>query len=343
MQLTSYPLPANFIDYFSVHVSLIPKIVDMRGPTERRASVTIEDRQSDGKSSSRWARVSSLDRSNRFVEMLKGYGIPVNFDQKTHLPIITDSMILQLEKKLKGKITDYIDLKPGVKITEKSPIKEREKVKENGVFMTQYDGQSGFPRLTKDLYNKFKNSNTVISKDKVEQEVSKINAPFIKALEEYKVEVETLKESERVANIPNIRHPHAQSISKNQAVTAESKPPLSRPEKKIDLAVTFGGSVNKHPSKVLPSEHRNSGVLKEVDRMKLLNEQNNNKEKDSVPLPNLRPTDRSRQKGQSSQMTKRTWRVMSAKRVERGSTPTTDRGNTSINSGYNTSIQVKLY
>jgi len=109
--------------------------------------------------------------------MLKGYGINVEFDPKTLAPIITDQMIKELERKTRGKISDQMDLKPGVKIIEKSP--EKEKVREKGLFMTKYDNQTGFPRITKDMYHKAKENTNIILKEKVEEELAKRNAAHI--------------------------------------------------------------------------------------------------------------------------------------------------------------------
>jgi len=124
-------------------------------------------------------RRGSADQTNKFVEMLKGYGIKVSLDPKTYAPIITDDMIKELERKTKGKILDQIDLKPGVKFIEPSPEKAKERVKERGLFMTQYDAQTGFPRITKKMYNQAKGASEIIEKHKIEEELAKVNASHI--------------------------------------------------------------------------------------------------------------------------------------------------------------------
>jgi len=122
-------------------------------------------------------RRNSGHQTNKFVEMLKGYGIKVEYDPKTQTPIITDQMIKELEKKTKGKIADQMNLKPGVKIIERSP--EKDKIREKGIFMTKYDNQTGFPRITKDMYLRAKESTNIILKERVEEELARKNAAHV--------------------------------------------------------------------------------------------------------------------------------------------------------------------
>lgn len=287
----------------------------MRDPTQK----TEEEGHTSGRHIIR--RKASLDKTNRFLEMLKGYGIKVEIDEKTREPKITDDIIKQLEKKSKGKISDVLEPMPGVKFTEKIPLKGQDRVKENGLFMTQYDTQTGFPRITKEMYKKVKEKNPIISKEKVEEEVSKHNISALAAQQNNNYYPESRDDLEndfkplsQNRNLPPSSRGQLLKpiVPKDDKKTKEGVQPMfltfaAGPTKPI-LAKQEPVKVSSMRTDIIEGSRRTHNENKSVVEVK---DQVIEPRASSVP----RPSERIKPKSQA--ITKRTWRLKSAQRRDK--------------------------
>jgi len=342
---TLSPLKKDLMIKPKFEVSVISKVIPKPSPAQSIHGHTLSTHQSGGNSNPVRERRGSLEGTNKFVEMLRGYGIKVALDPKTYAPIITDAMIKELERKTKGKMLDQIDLKPGVKFIEPSPEKEKERVKERGLFMTQYDAQTGFPRITKKIYNQVKGTSEILEKTKIEAELAKINASHITP-EPHKEPTDSRKES---MDETDFTHPSSGPNGRQSLQPLKNKPKLP-PTKAIaaqnkaqgDQEMTFAEKEIKAGKPPL----RTASANPRGEAAKLPKPSNNTVRSQaqkggeagkldmSLPL-NSNLIDRQRKE---QLITKKNWRVRSSHRPEKSLLSAIERG--SITTGRDTSFDV---